>query len=174
MYVALPATLIMNLPYGMIMVATNESCRKWLNPTDGHVSISTSLIAGSIAGGVAAALTTPLDTLKTRLQTNDLTPIMGEGGMRLGHAPSSANYVGGVTVTQTRNIASAPRVRKPTPSTNAVAWLYQSTAQAARKIWREAGIQGYFRGVVPRVLTHSPSVAISWTTYEAAKSFILR
>ena len=40
LYVALPATLIMNLPYGMIMVATNESCKTYLNPR-GDYSFST-------------------------------------------------------------------------------------------------------------------------------------
>lgn len=70
-YMSFPATLMMNIPFGGVMVAVNESVKKVLNP-DGEYSISTSMIAGSIAGAVAAAVTTPLDVVKTRLQTQNL------------------------------------------------------------------------------------------------------
>jgi len=180
LYVALPATLLMNLPYGMIMVATNESCKTYLNPGGGY-SFSTSMVAGSVAGGVAAALTTPLDIVKTRLQTNNLLPSFGEHP--LGHVPSSSSYstsTGGrrgtnptemvkrYTSSGTSGTTAAGGPRLDPRST--MTWLYESTAEAARTIWKEAGVGGYFRGVVPRVLVHSPAVAISWTAYEAAKS----
>lgn len=70
-YMSFPTTLMMNIPFGGVMVAVNESVKKVLNP-DGVHSISTSMIAGSIAGGIAAAATTPLDVVKTRLQTQNL------------------------------------------------------------------------------------------------------
>lgn len=71
LYVALPTTLMMNIPHGVILVPVNESVRKFLNPTDRY-SFSASMIAGSVAGTVAAAFTTPLDVIKTRLQTQNL------------------------------------------------------------------------------------------------------
>mmetsp|Transcript_31148 Transcript_31148/g.52079 ORF Transcript_31148/g.52079 Transcript_31148/m.52079 type:complete len:403 (+) Transcript_31148:87-1295(+) len=71
LYVAFPTTLMMNIPFGGIMVAVNESVKKYLNPSENY-SIGVSVLAGSIAGAVAAAVTNPLDVIKTRLQTQSL------------------------------------------------------------------------------------------------------
>ena len=73
LYVSLPTTLVMNLPYGSIMVAMNESVRKALNPS-GSYRLDVSMLAGSVAGATAALLTNPLDVIKTRLQVQDLQP----------------------------------------------------------------------------------------------------
>lgn len=71
LYVSFPTTLMMNIPYGCIMVAVNESMKKVLNPSEKY-NFSASMIAGSVAGIVAAAFTNPLDVVKTRLQTQNL------------------------------------------------------------------------------------------------------
>jgi hypothetical protein len=46
----------MNLPYGLIMVTTNETACTYLNPNHKH-RIDVSLLAGSIAGAAAASIT---------------------------------------------------------------------------------------------------------------------
>jgi solute carrier family 25 iron transporter 28/37 len=45
-YLSLPTTLMMNIPYGCVMVAANESARKILNPT-GDFSFTASMLAGT-------------------------------------------------------------------------------------------------------------------------------
>ena len=45
---------------------------------------------------------------------------------------------------------------------------------ALRIIYNREGIGGFFRGMRPRVLTHMPSTAMCWTTYEFFKWFITR
>lgn len=61
----------MNIPYGCVMVAVNESLKRALRPA-GDYDTQTFLLAGSGAGAVAAAATNPLDVVKTRLQTQAL------------------------------------------------------------------------------------------------------
>jgi solute carrier family 25 iron transporter 28/37 len=74
-YLSFPTTVLSNIPYGCLVVASNESAKKILNPS-GHYNITISLLCGTVAGGIASALTTPLDVIKTRLQTADLVPCM--------------------------------------------------------------------------------------------------
>lgn len=61
----------MNIPYGCVMVAVNESLKRALRPA-GDYDIQTFILAGSGAGAIAAAATNPLDVVKTRLQTQAL------------------------------------------------------------------------------------------------------
>jgi solute carrier family 25 iron transporter 28/37 len=46
--------------------------------------------------------------------------------------------------------------------------------QAAKRIYQTEGAVGFFCGLAPRVLSHTPAVAISWTTYETAKKYLLQ
>ena len=101
LFVSLPTTLIMNIPYGIVMVATNESLKKVLNPSN-EQNLSAFLVAGAGAGAVvrgflgappphhsqtdkvsrlcmthttlsqAAAATCPFDVAKSKLQTQGL------------------------------------------------------------------------------------------------------
>lgn len=71
LYTSFPTTLMMNIPFGAVMMAVNESMKKILNP-DGRFSTASSMISGSVAGAIAAAMTNPLDVIKTRLQTQNL------------------------------------------------------------------------------------------------------
>lgn len=57
----------MNVPFTAIHFATYESCKKLLALHEDE-SLAVQLAAGGTAGGVSAALTTPLDVVKTRLQ----------------------------------------------------------------------------------------------------------
>ncbi len=41
-----------------------------------------------------------------------------------------------------------------------------------KTIWEEEGRAGYMRGIRPRVILHSMSAAICWTTYEYCKFFL--
>ncbi len=68
-YRSFPMTLFMNIPFGCIMVSLNETFKNVLQPNPSKRTMGTFLLAGSGAGCVAAFLTTPLDVVKTKLQT---------------------------------------------------------------------------------------------------------
>ncbi|KAL3810983.1 hypothetical protein ACHAXA_008569 [Cyclostephanos tholiformis] len=50
---------------------------------------------------------------------------------------------------------------------------YTTPFEAFNSILAEEGPRGLFRGTLPRVALHAPSVAISWTAYEMAKDWLL-
>lgn len=104
-----PTTVAMSVPFQAVMVASNESLRKVIDPS-GNVSIGTALGAGAVAGGIAALATNPFDVIKTRLQTQGLhapSPSMGatatpsmEPGMALRAGTAAAGGgAGGSTAT---------------------------------------------------------------------------
>ena len=54
-----------------IRLGTYSPLKRALGGDEEHISLLRNLVAGSIAGGVAAAVTNPLDLVKTRLQSKD-------------------------------------------------------------------------------------------------------
>lgn len=161
LYRSFPVTLLSNVPYGMVMVSTHEACKEWLlnRQQDHHQGMQHSsshwqvvLASSSIAGCVASAVTTPLDRIKTALQTQQLAPVCA--ALR---APCP------LTAMSQSKQGPAP----PSPP-HLMNWQ-----QAATTIWKQEGVAGFFRGIAPRILSHTPAVAISWTTYETAKFYLL-
>ncbi|CEJ01952.1 hypothetical protein G6F70_005626 [Rhizopus microsporus] len=67
-YISFPTTLSMSIPFQSVQFATYEYCRSKLDPA-GTYSPKTHVIAGAVAGAVASSVTTPLDVIKTLLQT---------------------------------------------------------------------------------------------------------
>ncbi|KAJ3333581.1 Fe(2+) transporter [Blyttiomyces sp. JEL0837] len=127
-YISYPTTLTMTIPFQSIHFAMYEYFRKTLN-RKGTYDPVTHVISGGLAGAIAAAATTPLDVMKTLLQTkgtNEDPVIRKAGGM----------------------------------------------SDAMRIIYQRHGLVGFFKGIKPRILTHMPSTAICWTTYEFLKHVI--
>ena len=49
---------------------------------------------------------------------------------------------------------------------------YHGLSDALYRIYLEDGLRGYLKGIGPRVGVSAPAVAISWASYESAKSFL--
>ncbi|CAD6993995.1 mitoferrin [Ceratitis capitata] len=114
--------LVMNIPYQTIHFATYEFFQNMLNHERRYNPV-VHMVAGGAAGATAAAFTTPLDVVKTLLNTqeNGLTKGMGE---------------------------------------------------AIHQIYAVAGVKGFFRGMLARVLYSMPATAICWSTYEFFKFYL--
>lgn len=67
-YVSYPTTLSMTIPFTAIQFTAYESISKVMNPSKRYDPI-THCVSGGLAGAVAAGITTPLDVVKTLLQT---------------------------------------------------------------------------------------------------------
>lgn len=71
-YISYPTTLTMTVPFTALQFMAYESLSKVFNPP-GTYDPLTHCVAGGLAGGFAAGLTTPLDVIKTLLQTRGST-----------------------------------------------------------------------------------------------------
>ncbi|KAL1303142.1 hypothetical protein AAFC00_006574 [Neodothiora populina] len=67
-YVSYPTTLAMTVPFTALQFTAYESMTKFMHRSSGYDPL-THCTAGGLAGGFAAAATTPLDVIKTLLQT---------------------------------------------------------------------------------------------------------
>lgn len=184
-YKSYPTTLVTNAPYGAVMVATNEFLRDILMVNYGRetLDIRTTMLAGTGAGAIAAAITTPLDCVKTRLQTQ---PAYTQMQLRINSCGGVATGTGhGLTSSSPsgRAIMSAVGAKRGihapkgtiacpgVPGPMCEPRLY-GFREALLEIVRADGIGGLFRGLAPRLMTHAPAVAISWTTYESIKDWL--
>ena len=116
------------------------------------------LIAGSISGALAAAATTPLDVLKTRIQTKT----MGSEAA-LSSTPESARHVCKNKIV--RGSVLGPHVLPKSANPGS-----QSAIGLLWDIYRLEGVRGLFTGVVPRVARAAPACAIVIATYEVLKT----
>jgi len=68
---SIPTTIVMNIPTSAAHFITYERLRSLLMPKNKNHDHLTHIIAGAGAGAASAAITNPLDVIKTRIQTQD-------------------------------------------------------------------------------------------------------
>ena len=121
----------MNIPFAAMNFVIYESSTKVFNPTNVYNPLMHCL-CGGISGAACAAVTTPLDCIKTVLQ-----------------------------------------VRGSETVSNEIFKKADTFTKATKAIYQVRGLQGFLRGLKPRIIANMPATAISWTAYECAKHFLL-
>jgi len=132
-YRSLPTTLAMNIPYMGLLVATNESLKRFLNLTGGnskgaqHFSgAPLYFLSAGISGAFASTLTLPLDVVKTRLQT--------QAGARYDGIASTMRVIAKDEGPRGFFRGLGPRVAKEMPSA-AICWgTYESMRMLLRHL----------------------------------------
>jgi len=132
-YRSLPVTLAMNVPYTGLLVMANEALQGLLArsvDTEGQLnSVAMYFGCAGVSGGFAACLTSPLDVLKTRMQTCPLAE--AQAGckpmfLKLAREEGMRGFFRGV----------GPRVALAVPSA-AMCWGTYETLRQALLQWLE-------------------------------------
>ncbi|KAF9299400.1 hypothetical protein BGZ88_008941 [Linnemannia elongata] len=143
LYQGYRATLMRDVPFSALQFAFYEKfkveARKWEARPDGQMSLHIETACGAVAGGLAGFLTTPLDVMKTLLQTQVKKP-----------SSSTTSIATGTVVASNQK-------------------YYVGIWDGLKWNLRHHGvIGGLFRGVGPRVFWTSLQSAIMFVFYEQA------
>ncbi|KAI8054361.1 mitochondrial carrier domain-containing protein [Syncephalis plumigaleata] len=149
LYHGYKATLLRDAPFSALQFAFYERLKvlamDWhatdvqhaTKIADSGLPATTELIVGAVAGGAAGGLTTPLDVIKTMLQTQQEEKPKRQRSSAPAHAATNLQY---------RYITGVN--------------------DGLRQIWRQEGIPGLFRGFTPRICITSLQSAIMFFIYE--------
>jgi len=146
-------TLLRDLPFAATYFTTYEMSKYYqkriLDDMGllGHHDLNTAnhLVAGATAGCFASFVTIPIDTVKTRIQTEALT-LKKSKALELAQMQGNLNHIPPVSRSGMLEIATA--------------------------IFKEEGMRGFFRGLAPRLLSIIPSASITFAAYEGYKTLL--
>ncbi|KAI4622063.1 hypothetical protein J4E80_004440 [Alternaria sp. BMP 0032] len=166
------ATLWRDLPFSALQFAFYEEERDWAKKYMGsnNIGLPLEIATAATAGGMAGVITTPLDVVKTRIQTQHNGPSPASPPTPkapLSPAATSKHSTPSQT-TKTKSTQSRP-ISTSSPSTtlkaHGAATLDTSSVMTGlRIIYKTEGIAGWFRGVGPRAV---------WTSVQSGTMLVL-
>lgn len=150
LYAGYSAALLRNVPSNMISFSTFEYLKlAWLGQSKRSVLAPwQSVLSGALAGALSAAITTPLDVVKTRLMTQAHLAL------------SSAGMTG-------KKVEAAARAEA------IAAYTYTGVSSTLQQICREEGVRALMKGVVPRVFYSACFSALGFCVFETTRTFFL-
>lgn len=175
---SLPVNFVGNLPSAALTVTANENLRVFYHRFFGDLTLRAYFVCAGMAGAFSAFLTTPLDNIRTRLNTQvfhrEAYLKMKDSPLQSQRKPPKSGRMGQVLK------AYSPGMPKggscdcgPSASSGEGGVKYPNALCAVKIIMREEGLRGFFKGATPRVGYQSVSSALSWTVYEFAKGWLM-
>lgn len=173
------ATICRDLPFSALTFFFYEFFKTKAREHKGGQDIGFGLevATGAMAGALAGALTTPLDVVKTRIQTQHPeadplnAPVSGETvqNSKLKTSPNtsnkSSNSMNFRAVQQIRQIStSSPSTS--TPTSNSYSLTTSNPFMGLGQIYRHEGFIGLFRGIGPRTAWTAAQSSIMLVIYE--------
>ncbi|KAI4649865.1 uncharacterized protein J4E79_009711 [Alternaria viburni] len=166
------ATLWRDLPFSALQFAFYEEERDWAKKYMGsnNIGLPLEIATAATAGGMAGVITTPLDVVKTRIQTQHNGPSPASPPppkAPLSPAATSKHSTPSQTA-KTKSTQSRP-ISTSSPSTTLKAYGAatldtSSVMTGLRIIYKTEGIAGWFRGVGPRAV---------WTSVQSGTMLVL-
>lgn len=168
------ATLWRDLPFSALQFAFYEEERGWAKQYMGtnNIGLPLEIATAATAGGMAGVLTTPLDVVKTRIQTqhNEPTPSTSVAPKApLMPASTSSKHAPPAQTAKPRPKTQSRPISTSSPSTtlkaHGAAMLDTSSVITGLKIiYKTEGVAGWFRGVGPRAV---------WTSVQSGTMLVL-
>ncbi|KAI4923915.1 hypothetical protein J4E85_008072 [Alternaria conjuncta] len=166
------ATLWRDLPFSALQFAFYEEERDWAKKYMGsnNIGLPLEIATAATAGGMAGVITTPLDVVKTRIQTqhNGPSPASPPASKAPLSPAATSKHSTPSQTTKTKSTQSRP-ISTSSPSTtlkaHGAATLDTSSVMTGlRIIYKTEGIAGWFRGVGPRAV---------WTSVQSGTMLVL-
>ncbi|KAJ3278846.1 hypothetical protein HK104_001974 [Borealophlyctis nickersoniae] len=157
LYGGLGATLLRDVPFTALQFTFYETAKSWIvrnrcGGDESNLTIFHDMLSGGIAGFSAGAITTPLDVIKTYLQTQKRAPPPPRPRV----APFVDNTLPGARVAASKVMNTEP---KPAP-------YYSGIRAAMSGIYKREGLTGLFSGIGPRMLWTGCQSIILFSLYE--------
>lgn len=174
-------TLLRDVPFSAVYWLFIERMRDIWRSHRKHDTVAPStleqagqaLINGSVSGMIAAAVTTPLDVLKTRIQV--MAPELIQAASTSAAESSSVSVqVGESAVCDHAGalVYEKPVVGPATSGTGNTAAKPQSIVAMARTVVETEGVSGLWRGNTARMLKVAPACDIMIASYEIGKRLL--
>ncbi|KAH7072154.1 mitochondrial carrier protein [Paraphoma chrysanthemicola] len=166
------ATLWRDLPFSALQFAFYEELRDRAKRFMGsnNIGLPLEIATAASAGGMAGVITTPLDVVKTRIQTqhNDISSSSSKAPVNPLPSTTSPKHSAPSKTSKSRSAQSRP-ISTSSPSTtlkaHGAATLDTSSVMTGLKIiYKTEGIAGWFRGVGPRAV---------WTSVQSGTMLVL-
>lgn len=166
------ATLWRDLPFSALQFTFYEKERDMAKTYMGsnNIGLLLEIATAASAGGAAGVITTPLDVVKTRIQTQQAEPTTtSKSHAKSAISPVSSSKHSATSKATSTHISQTRPISTSSPSTtlraHGAATLDTSSVYTGLKIiYKTEGIAGWFRGVGPRFV---------WTSVQSSTMLVL-
>lgn len=148
-YLSFPTQMATNVPFSFVQFAVYDKVQDLINPERAYDPVA-NCAAGALAGGLAAFITTPLDVIKTALNTQE-----------------------SLLTTLDPNCEKCPVIEEcKTTSGRRIIGFGAAFRTVLASSQSSNPLSPFFRGCLPRTLYYAPGTALSWFAYEAMKTLL--